>query len=147
MATKKGRTTIKRSTKPISKERNHDAELFKWSFKSYYKEHKCWCELEGNDVITNIIHKLEDYATQTWSTVKSSSGGKREGNGTNNHYIPANTLPKEYKAQYIASGYMREFEQVFSLRLTGKKRLIGYVLRGTFYPLWYDKDHLIFPVK
>lgn len=94
---------------------NFDTKLFKWSFKSYYKEHRCWCELEGNDVIINIIHKLEDYSTQTWSAVKS------------------------------ASGYMRDFEQVFSLRLTGKKRLIGYVLSGTFYPLWYDKDHLIFP--
>lgn len=147
MASKKGRTAIKSSEKPSSMIHNFDTKLFKWSFKSYYKEHKCWCELEGNDVITDIIHKLEDYSTQTWSAVKSASGGKGDGNGTNNHFILANKLPKEYKEQYIASGYMRDFEQVFSLRLTGKKRLIGYVLSGTFYPLWYDKDHLIFPVK
>ena len=83
MANKKGRAIIKSSEKPISKIRNFDTELFKWSFKSYYSEHKCWCELGGNDVITNIIHKLEDYSTQTWSEVKSASGGKREGNGSN----------------------------------------------------------------
>nr|DAY79578.1 MAG TPA: hypothetical protein [Caudoviricetes sp.] len=147
MANKKGRAIIKSSEKPISKIRNFDTELFKWSFKSYYSEHKCWCELGGNDVITNIIHKLEDYSTQTWSVVKSASGGKREGNGSNNHYIPATTLPKDYQEKYIKSGYMRDFEKVFSLRLTGKKRLIGYVSNGTFYPLWYDNDHLVFPVK
>lgn len=147
MANKKGRAFYCSSAKPISKVRNFDTELFKWSFKSCYNEHECWCGLDGNDVITNIIHKLEDYSTQTWSAVKSASGGKREGNGSNNHYIPANTLPKDYKKQYIASGYMRDFEQVFSLRLTGKKRLIGYVSMGIFYPLWYDNDHLIFPVK
>lgn len=83
MANKKGRATIKRSEKPLSNRRNFDTELFKWSFKSYYSEHECWCRLAGNDVITNIIHKLEDYSTQTWSEVKSASGGKSEGNGSN----------------------------------------------------------------
>lgn len=147
MKNKKGRATIKSSEKPISKIRNFDTELFKWSFKSYYSEHECWCRLAGNDVITNIIHKLEDYSTQTWSEVKSASGGKREGNGSNSHYIPANKLPKDYQAKYIKDGYMRNFEQVFSLRLASKKRLVGYVSNGTFYPLWYDNDHLVFPVK
>ena len=96
MANKKGREIIKSSEKPISKIRNFDTELFKWSFKSYYSEHKCWCELGGNDVITNIIHKLEDYSTQTWSEVKSASGGKRKNGGSNSHYIPAIKLPKDY---------------------------------------------------
>lgn len=147
MSNKHSRATIKHFEKPHSDKRNFAAELFKWSFKSYYREHKCWCELDGNDVITNIIHKLEDYSTQTWSVVKSSSGGKREGNGSNNHYIPAIKLPKDYQDKYIKDGYMRDFEKVFSLRLTGKRRLIGYVSKGTFFPLWYDNDHLIFPVK
>lgn len=115
MASKKGRAIIKSSEKPISKIRNFDTELFKWSFKSYYSEHKCWCELGGNDVITNIIHKLEDYSTQTWSEVKSASGGKRKNGGSNSHYIPAIKLPKDYQEKYIKDGYMRNFEQVFSL--------------------------------
>ena len=70
MANKKGRATIKSSEKPLSNKRNFDTELFKWSFKSYYSEHECWCRLAGNDVITNIIHKLEDYSTQISSEVK-----------------------------------------------------------------------------
>lgn len=147
MANKKGRATIKSSEKPLSKIRNLDTEFFKWSFKSYYREHECWCGLDGNDVITNIIHKLEDYSTQTWSIVKTASGGKGKNGGSNSHYIPANKLPKGYQEKYIKDGYMRNFEQVFSLRLTSKKRLIGYVSNGTFYPLWYDNDHSIFPVK
>ncbi len=113
MANKNGRTKIERSEKPISTIRNFDTELFKWSFKSYYSEHECWCELDGNDVITNIIHKLEDYSTQTWSEVKSASGGKREGNGSNSHYIPAIKLPKDYQEKYIKDGYMRNFDCPF----------------------------------
>lgn len=147
MASKKGRAIIKSSEKPISKIRNFDTELFKWSFKSYYSEHECWCGLDGNDVITNIIHKLEDYSTQTWSEVKSASGGKRKNGGSNSHYIPAIKLPKDYQEKYIKDGYMRNFEQVFSLRLASKKRLVGYVSNGTFFPLWYDKDHSVFPIK
>lgn len=147
MASKKGRAIIKSSEKPISKIRNFDTELFKWSFKSYYSEHECWCGLDGNDVINNIIHKLEDYSTQTWSIVKTACGGKGKNGGSNNHFISANNLPKKYKEQYIESKYMRDYEQVFSLRLTAKKRLIGYVSMGTFYPLWYDNDHSVFPVK
>ena len=47
MANKKGRATIKSSEKPLSNKRNFDTELFKWSFKSYYSEHECWCRLAG----------------------------------------------------------------------------------------------------
>ena len=147
MANKTGRARKQSFEKPISERRNFDTELFKWSFKSYYSEHECWCELDGNDVITNIIHKLEDYSTQTWSEVKSASGGKRKNNGSNSHYIPAIKLPKDYQEKYIKDGYMRNFEDVFSLRLASKKRLVGYVSNGTFFPLWYDKDHSVFPVK
>ncbi|MCR5833118.1 MAG: hypothetical protein K6G55_00470 [Selenomonadaceae bacterium] len=48
------------------------------------------------------------------------------------------------KREFITLNYMRDFEKVFSLRLTGKGRLIGIVDINIFYILWFDAEHKIF---
>ena len=53
-------------------------------------------------------------------------------------------LPPEECRAFIEKGYMRDFEKVFSLRLSGKERLIGVVDLNVFKILWYDKEHRFF---
>lgn len=77
--------------------------------------------------------------------LKSQSGGKAKGNGTNNHFISGTLLPKEYQKVFIERGYMRNYEKVFSLRSDARKRLIGVVDRNVFYILWFDEAHSMFP--
>ena len=140
---KRPRSHIDRIVKPNNTKRNYDSEYFKWCFKSCFHTHATWESMGACELINEIISKLEDYETQIWSQVKNASGGKTR--GSNNHSMSASELPKELKKEYIKSKYMEKFDKVFSLRLTGKKRLIGYVNQGVFYVLWYDPNHQIFP--
>lgn len=123
---------------------NLDSSYFTWSFEKIEREHACW-QLEGLFVIETIISKLKSFETMTWAEIKSQSGGKTKGKGTNNHFIQGNKLPKEYQKVFIEREYMRDYEKVFSLRIDARKRLIGIVDRNVFFILWYDEDHSIFP--
>ena len=79
----------------------------------------------------------------TWSEIQSASGGKRAGNGTNNHFEYIAEMSKE--AQKRAKELHLDVDQLFSLRLTGKERLYGILNNGVFYVLWYDAQHEIYP--
>lgn len=138
----------KKSLKGISF--NRGKEKFQWDLA------KCEWDDEGwnSDKVTElrcfsekIIGKLKEYETQTWSQVESASGGKSPGHGNNNHFINGVNLPKKNRRVFIAKRYMDDYEEVFSLRLSGTERLIGIVDMAKFYVLWYDPDHSFFPSK
>lgn len=142
---KRPKRNIDKSVKQSNTRRNYDTELFKWSFKDCFYEHQSWGTLGACDLIVEIIHKLESYETQIWTDLKNASGGKRDKGGSNNHFIDATKLPNSLRKEYIRRNLMESYDRVFSLRLTGTKRLIGYVRQGVFYILWYDPNHQIFP--
>lgn len=142
---KKQRSHIDKRVKQSNPRRNYDTDLFKWSFRDCFYKHQSWATLGACELITEIISKLESYETQIWTDLKNASGAKGNKHGSNSHFIDATKLPNEFKKEYIRCNFMENYDRVFSLRLTNKKRLIGYVRQGTFYILWYDPDHQIFP--
>ena len=79
-----------------------------------------------------------------WQEILNASGGKSEGHGNNSHFINGTELPTAERRTFIELGYMRDFEKVFSLRLSGKERLIGVVVFNIFKVLWFDANHLLF---
>ena len=120
-------------------------KLFRWSFEKCHWEHKGWQDFkELRKFVEQVITKLQELEKMSWQEILDASGGKSAGHGNNNHFIGGQKLPAEERRIFIERGYMRDFEKVFSLRLSGKERLIGVVDLNVFKILWYDKEHRFF---
>lgn len=123
-----------------------DEQLFSWTLQDCLWNNDCW-QLSAQELSERIIAKLQQFETQYWREIKSASGGKSQGNGTNSHFIEGIYLPLPAKKVFIEKGYMRKYENVFSSRLSGKERLIGFVDMAKFHVLWYDPEHEFFPTS
>lgn len=118
---------------------------FKWSLRRALWDHDGWKKCDSLRYFAdNIVCKLQNFETQKWQEILSASGGKSEGHGNNNHFIPASQLPRIEKKEFIHCGYMEQYDKVFSLRLSGTERLIGIVDMNRFDILWYDPNHDFF---
>lgn len=119
---------------------------FRWTLKDCRWAHCGWSDdcVDARYFVEHIINKLQQLETQTWQEILNAAGGKSEGRGNNNHFVAATELPVEERKDFIAMGYMRDFEKVFSLRLSGRERLIGVVDMNLFRVLWYDARHNFF---
>ena len=119
--------------KSIKTEFRLNEKPFEWSFENCLWEHKFWEKCESVQYfVEHIISKLQRFETMTWQEILNASGGKSDKHGNNSHFIDATKLPKEEKELFIKLGYMYKFEKVFSLRLSGKERLIGLVDLNVF---------------
>lgn len=133
------------SPKSIKKGFQLNDKSFRWSFGNCLWEHKGWNDCgTPKFFVEHIISKLQELEKSTWQEISNASGGKSEGHGNNNHFINGTDLPLEERRTFIELGYMRDFEKVFSLRLSGKERLIGIVDLNVFKILWYDANHEFF---
>ena len=143
---KTGRTKIPNQRKKLLRESfSLNDSIFKWTFENCLWEHKGWEDCKSLRMFSeNILSKLQNFETQKWQEILDSSGGKSEGHGNNNHFIIADKLPRDEKIIFIKLGYMEKFEKVFSLRLSAKERLIGFVDLNVFNILWYDAKHNFF---
>ena len=146
MTKKSGRTkTPIQRPKLLRESFSLNSSTFKWSFENCLWEHKGWEDCKSlRQFSENILSKLQNLESQTWQEILNSSGGKSEGHGNNNHFITGDNLPKEEKFDFIKRGYMAKYEKVFSLRLSAKERLIGFVDLNVFNILWYDAKHKFF---
>jgi hypothetical protein len=146
---KQGRSKYPGEYKKPTKEGNQrNNKHFIWSLKKCLWEHRGWKkDCEGVQFFAEyIIAKLKDFETMTWQEILDASGGKRCGNGNNHHAISANRLPKAERIEFIKKKYMTDYEEVFSLRLTGQMRLVGIIDDiNVFYILWFDRYHAFFP--
>lgn len=106
-----------------------------WSFSLFSKDEE-WC-FSGDEFLQEILPTMKHFETMTWQEIISASGGRRK--GTNSHPIPFSDLSKE--AQKKLSERQMEYDEVFSLRLSGLKRIIGIREERILKILWYCEDH------
>ena len=132
-------------TKSLSNAYTRNDKKFSWSLERVFWAHDGWRHCRSlHEFAENIIAKLQNFETQTWQEILNASGGKSEGHGNNNHFISADKLPRAERQDFIRCGYMEDYEQVFSLRLSAMERLIGIVDMRRFYILWYVAAHEFF---
>lgn len=133
------------SPKSLKKIFSLNEQTFKWTFANCLWENEGWKDCKDLKFFAeNILSKLQNLETQKWQEILNSAGGKSEGHGNNNHFIMADKLPRDEKIIFIKLGYMEKYEKVFSLRLSAKERLIGFVDLNIFNILWYDAKHKFF---
>lgn len=115
---------------------NPDAYFSKktvWNFSRCDIDHVSWSLSCCQNLFNDIILKLIDFERRTWSDIESDK--------KHNHWIDASDLSPD--AQRRLSERYPEYDRVFSLRLTGKLRLIGTIQNGTFFIFWYDPEHQV----
>lgn len=113
-----------------------------WAFRQCDQSHERWSLKNSESFYQDILEKLVSYEGMTWGEIQAASGGKSAGNGTNNHFESIADMSKE--AQKRAEELRLDVDQLFSLRLTGKKRLYGILDQGIYRVIWYDPEHEIY---
>lgn len=103
-----------------------------WSFRNLN------CKSWWND----IYAKLCDFETMTWQEILDASGGRSHGN--NNHEIPISDLVPAARRR-LKKMHMDDIDVLFSLRLTGQKRIWGMLDGSVLKLLWFDPKHEICP--
>lgn len=133
------------SPKSIKKGFHLNSEKFHWSFEKCLWEHGGWRDCKDiKFFVEHMVSKLQELEKSTWQEILTAAGGKSEGHGNNNHFINGINLPSEERRKFIELDYMRDYEKVFSLRLSGRERLIGVVDLNVFNILWFDANHKFF---
>ena len=93
-----------------------------------------------------IITKLMNFDSMTWDELlKDTRGRSHKGRGNANHGIPVGRLPKESRMRLKEAGRY-DIEELFSLRLSNRKRIFGVREGSVLEVLWYDPDHEVCPV-
>lgn len=110
-----------------------------WRFSKFDSAHPKWGSSRVN--YREIKDKLISFEKMTWQEIDSASGGRS--NGTNNHFLPIDEIEPDAQAR-LYELHLEEFsDNIYSLRINGKHRLIGILTEGVFEFLWNDPDHEI----
>ena len=94
-----------------------------------------WGDVTIRTAMSEIVPKLHDYETMTWSQVDGPSGS---------HFVERDKLCPDAQALLDDLG-LRDVEELFSLRITGRRRLWGIRDHATFRVLWWDPEHEVCP--
>ncbi len=107
---------------------------FEWSVEQIDFEGRWgWSEIKIKLFVKTILKKLKHYETMAWSEVE----------GSKSHFVPVNQINKSARER-LRNRHLF-VEQLFSLRITGKKRVWGYREGKVFYLLWWDPEHQVCP--
>lgn len=115
-----------------------------WSFRLLDNDYTKWSVSNVNNIYSTIIEKLKNYEGMKWSEIIKATGGRTHGN--NNHFESISSLIPEAQKRWKELN-LEEYDSVFSLRLSGKQRLYGILIDGTFKIVWFDPVHEIYKTK
>ena len=105
-----------------------------WCFSKCDFQHEKW-SLQKAPILEEIIPKLIMFESRTWGEIVSDK--------KHNHWIDVEEFSKPAQERMMELNLY--YDSLFSLRLTGKLRLFGYIENGVFYIIWYDPEHEICP--
>ena len=86
------------------------------------------------DLFQDVLTKMKQMETMTWEGVRA--GGS--------HSIEVTSIIPEAVERLQAAGHP-DADSVYSLRLTGRRRVFGIKDGAVFRTLWWDPEHRICP--
>lgn len=133
--------TKKKLSKPESSERS-----FRNSTVSSQSEFVCWqfsiMDMDINSPFSfakldaagwsDLLQQAKSWESMTWGEIE----------GRNNHAIAIDKLSPEARTRLIGLK-LDDIDEVFSLRLRGRERVIGIRDRHIFRVLWYAPEHQV----
>lgn len=113
-----------------------------WSFSFFDSDHDRWGLPIEVKKIRQLVNKLSEWGKLTWKDVLIDTSG-RNGN-TKNHPIPVERIIKPAQIR-LRERNLHEYDFLYSLSITGEYRVWGVLLEGTYFIIWTDPEHEIYP--
>lgn len=106
-----------------------------WAISRIEKEGKWgWDNITSVELWDEILTKLRLFEQMTWWEIIQAGS----------HYVKSNQLIGEAEKRLEKLG-LDDSDNIFSLRLTGKRRIWGILENGILKIIWYDPNHEICP--
>ncbi|WP_331125569.1 hypothetical protein [Longimicrobium sp.] len=93
----------------------------------------CWSALSG-DALREVLQRMKEMETMTWHAITE----------TGSHAIETARLGKPARDRLVEI-QQDDADHVYSLRITGKRRIIGIREGGVLRVLWWDPEHQVCP--
>ena len=87
--------------------------------------------------IRQVLDALRSFESMSWIAIKSSTSH-------NSHFIAVDSLSQRAR-QRLNEIEQDDVDQLFSLRLSGLKRIFGFLDNGILSILWWDPEHAVCP--
>ena len=132
---------------------NFDRQTPAWQFNQIDKDHALWgfSQLSHEKLLNLIQQNLSNFETMTWAQIKSASGGKGEGKGTNHHNCPLEGFCTDAQKRLRELRNEDVSDELFSLRINAGTRLYGLKDGRIVKFIWYDPHHktknAAYPIK
>lgn len=90
---------------------------------------------------------LRHHEGKTWGAIENEKcNGKRGKREKKNKPYHVKQLREEVQERWRELG-LEEFPEVFRFRTSSLKRIFGIRITHEFHVLWYDPEHMIYPLK
>jgi hypothetical protein len=113
-----------------------------WSFKYCDFDHTAWGISARPDNIPGILRWLASVERQTWNNILTSTAGRKH--NTRNHHIAIIDILSDAQKRLSEIKLEHFSDELYSLAISGKERLWGFLAEGVFHIVWYDPNHEIY---
>lgn len=105
-----------------------------------------WCTPEARSGAgCTVRNALAEMSRLTWSEVLDQTTGTKRRRRKKHHAQPLNSICEEAQERWTEIN--RTEEELFRFRVGGKARIWGVRLGATFFMVWWDAEHKIYPVE
>jgi hypothetical protein len=95
----------------------------------------CWGRMDSTTLV-EVLTKLKGFEAMDWREIKE----------TGSHSVKVANLSKDARNR-LAVLHLDDYDDIYSLRFTGKKRIYGLKDKDILRILWWDSEHEIYPVE
>lgn len=118
-----------------------------WGLSLMDEEHNCsWTWRVTPGEATTLLGFLKEMERLRWREIRAQMFNSKRGSHKKHHWMPADDVCTEAKRRLDEIG-LGDQEEIFRFRLSNKARLWGIILDRTFYPIWWDSDHKVYPTS
>ena len=93
----------------------------------------CWSAL-GGDALRDVLQRMKELESMTWQSIAD----------TGSHFIDLPRLSKPARDRLMVI-QQDDVDQLYSLRVTGRRRIFGIRDGGVLRILWWDPEHEVCP--
>lgn len=93
----------------------------------------CWSAL-GGDALREVLQRMRELESMTWHAITE----------TGSHFIDISSLSKPARNRLMEI-QQDDVDQLYSLRMTGRRRIFGIRDGGVLRVLWWDPEHEVCP--
>ena len=125
------------SKTPQSTPQSVTNERFVWDTKNAdFGGEYGWNKVKIKTLFQEIIPKFKQYESMTWGEIE----------GSESHFVDIDGCSKEAQKR-LKEIKLDDSEQLFSLRINNKKRILGRREGVVFCVLWWDPEHKVYPSR